>query len=89
MKNQDALQMARVVRVFNHGTNVQLLCIDEWGLISVYFEQQNFNLFNKVIHRLGLSLKGLSIWFNRDIVQVSNPHNKHQIYPVLRKTRTA
>ncbi len=68
------MQKAKVIQVMVHSTNVQLLCADERGLLSVYFEHQPFSLFNKVIHEAGLTLKGLQIEFNRSIVHVTVLH---------------
>jgi hypothetical protein len=70
ISNAEKMQTAKVVRIFDHGSNIQVLCADEWGLLSVYFEHQPFHLFNKLVHKAGLKLNGLQIQFNRDMVRV-------------------
>ena len=64
------MQTVKVVRAFTHGTNVQLLCADERGLLSVYFEYKRFNLFLRSLQKTGLALNGLSISFDRNTVRV-------------------
>ena len=70
MKNEGTMQTAKVVRVIDHGTIVQLLCADERGLLSVYFDHKPFGLFYKAIQKAGLKLKGLQIKYDRDMVLV-------------------
>jgi hypothetical protein len=64
------MQTAKIVRFFNHGTNVQLLCEDERGLLSVYFKHKPFGRLFRALHKAGLKLNGLPIKFNRDIIRV-------------------
>ena len=64
------MQTAQVVRAIDQGTIVQLLCADDWGLLSVYFEHKPFNLFHKAIQKAGLKLEGLHIRYDRDRVHV-------------------
>ena len=64
------MHTAKVVKVINHGTNVQLLCSDERGLLSVYFEYKPFSLFIRSLQKAGLKLNSLLIDFNQDIVRV-------------------
>lgn len=60
----------KVARVIDHGTIVQLLCADERGLLSVYFDPKLFGLFCKTIQKAGLTLKGLEIRYDGDVVHV-------------------
>lgn len=64
------LQAAEVVKVFHHGNNVQLLCEDARGLLSVYMKPEVFIRFSQVVQRTGLKLKGLPVEFNRDMVRI-------------------
>jgi len=76
LKREVTMQAATVVRVINHGDNVQVLCADERGLLSVYFKQIPFISFHNLILKAGLKVPGLQIEFNRRMVRV----------PVLGKT---
>jgi hypothetical protein len=71
MKSEDTLQAAKVVKVIDHGPNVQLLCSDDRGLLSVYFDSKPFELFQKFVKKAGLSLLGLNIQFNMEIVNIT------------------
>lgn len=64
------MQTAKVVRAIDHGTFIQLLCADDRGLLSVYFDHKPFGLFCKTIQKAGLKLKGLRIKYDRNIVRV-------------------
>ncbi len=64
------MQTATVVRIITHTNNVQLLCSDDRGLLSVYFEQMPFISFYRLIKKAGLKLAGLKIEFNHDMVWV-------------------
>jgi len=70
LKNEGRMQIAQVVRATDHGTIVQILCVDDGGLLSVYFEHKPFSLFYKAIQKAGLKLKGLQIRYDRDRVYV-------------------
>ena len=64
------MQTGNIIRIFNHNNNVQVMCSDDRGLLSVYFEYGHFASFCKIIKKAGLKLNGLLIKFNRDIVRV-------------------
>ncbi len=64
------MQTAKIVRATDHGTIVQLLCADDLGLLSVYFEHKPFSLLCKAIQKAGLELEGLQIRCDRDRVHV-------------------
>jgi len=65
------MQSAQIVRIIAHETNVQVLCSDEQGLISVYFDQAPFISFYKLIKKSKLKISGLRIEFNHDWVHIS------------------
>ena len=69
--NREAPQIAELVRILHHGNNVQLLCKDTWGLVSVYLEPDTFDSFKDVVQRAGLKMKGLKIEFDSDVVRVT------------------
>ncbi len=64
------MQTAKIVRIFDNGANIQVLCADERGLLSVYFENKFFGSFSKGIKRAGLKLNGLLINIDRGAVGV-------------------
>ena len=64
------MQEGKVVRIITHPSNVQVLCADERGLLSVYFDQVPFISFYKLIKKAGLKLAGLQIEFNREEVRI-------------------
>jgi hypothetical protein len=68
--NENTLQTGKVVREMDHGTMVQLLCSDDRGLLSVYFDTKSFEIFQNIVKKAGLSLKGLEIKFNMEIVNI-------------------
>jgi hypothetical protein len=70
------MQIARVERIYDHGTNTQILCSDDWGLLSVYLEPKSFSRFHKMVNRTGLKLKGLSIEFSSNIVRIAGKGRK-------------
>ena len=70
MKNQKTMQTVQIVRAIDHGTVVQLLCADERGLLSVYFDHERFGLFSKAIQKAGLKLRGLRIKYDGDRVLI-------------------
>lgn len=73
MYHPDAMRIAKIVRVIDHGTNVQLLCSDDRGLLSVYLEIKRFAHFCRAVRKAGLELLGLQIKFNRDTVLIPVP----------------
>jgi hypothetical protein len=64
------MQTGKIIRIFDLGNKIQILCTDERGLLSVYFERKPFNSFFKAVKKAGLKLNGLLISFNRDYIQV-------------------
>lgn len=80
------MQAGKVVRVIDHGTSVQVLCADERGLLSIYFEHKPFSLFYNLIRKAGLKLDGLQIEFNRDMVHVPALGKTCRICSIPRKT---
>jgi hypothetical protein len=70
LKNEETMQTAQVIRATDHGTIIQLLCIDGLELISVYFEHEPYSLLCKAIQKAGLKLEGLQIRYDRHRVHV-------------------
>jgi hypothetical protein len=66
----ETLQMAKIVQTINQGSIVQLLCADDFGLLSVYLDQKPFSLLSRAIQKAGLNLKGLQIEYDRGRVHV-------------------
>lgn len=64
------MQTGKVVRTIDNGLNMQVLCADERGLLSVYFEHKLFSMFTRFVQKSGLKLCGLQIEFNRQMVHV-------------------
>jgi hypothetical protein len=64
------MQTGHIVRIFDLGAKVQILCADERGLLSVYFERKPFSQFVKAVKRARLKLNGLCINFNKDVIRV-------------------
>lgn len=64
------MQTGKIVKVLDHGSNVQLLCADERGLLSVYFEQKFYGSFSKAVKKAGLTPNGLLINFDKRVVGV-------------------
>ncbi len=64
------MQTATVVRIITHTNNVQILCEDDRGLLSVYFEQLPFISFYRLIKKTGLKLAGLKIEFTHEMVHI-------------------
>jgi hypothetical protein len=64
------MQTAKIVKILDNGSNIQVLCADERGLLSVYFEHRFFRSFSKAIKRAGLTLNGLLINFDKTRVGV-------------------
>ena len=64
------MRTGNIIRIFKHGNNVQVMCSDDRGLLSVYFEHGHFISFCRVIKEAGLKLNGLLIKFDRDIIKV-------------------
>jgi hypothetical protein len=84
--SEATMQAAKVVRVIDHGTIVQLLCSDERGLLSVYFDIKPFDLFQKIVKKAGLSLNGLEIEFNMEMVSVTSMGKILRTCPTRKKT---
>ncbi|MDD5701813.1 MAG: hypothetical protein PHU23_07150 [Dehalococcoidales bacterium] len=83
MDIDETLRSARVIRFLNNGSYIQLLCSDERGLLSVYFEPEKFGRFYKKLCKAGLALSGLLIRFNRYLVNVPSLGNGRHIFPLL------
>ena len=64
------MQTAQIVRATDHGPIVQVLCADDRGLLSVYFEHKPFSLLYKALRKAGLNLEGLQIRYDRNRVYV-------------------
>lgn len=86
MEENETLRSASVVRFINHGTNIQLLCSDERGLLSVYLAPKTFASFYKKIHKSGLRLAGLIIKFNRELLGVPALGCRRNSFPLLTST---
>jgi hypothetical protein len=69
--NNDTLQSGKIVRVIDHGPIVQILCSDDRGLLSVYFDKKPFELFQNIIKKVGLTMKGLEIEFDMEKVNIT------------------
>ena len=63
---------AKVLRAIDHGSNVQLLCLDEGGLLSIYLDPQPFSLFIRGLRRAGVELVGALIGYDRETIMVAN-----------------
>ncbi|GEM_PF-3391909 len=70
MQERDDLQKASVVRPIDNGNVVQLLCSDDRGLLSVYFDHGQFEVFLNYLYAVSLDLEGLHIQFDKDHVFV-------------------
>jgi hypothetical protein len=79
------MQTGKVIRVIYHEQNVQVLCADERGLLSVYFEQTPFISFYKLVRKAGLKLAGLQIEFNREMVRVPALGKTYRVSSMPRK----
>jgi hypothetical protein len=86
LENWVTMREAKVVRAIAHGTNVQVLCTDERGLLSVYFEHKPFVSFYKLIKNAGLKFTGLQIEFNREIVRIPSIGKTGKVCLTRRKT---
>ena len=64
------MRNGKIVRIFDHGIIIQVLCADERGLLSVYLEREPFNSFYRATKRAGLKLKGLCVNFDKDLLSV-------------------
>ena len=64
------MQTGNIIRIFNHSNNVQVMCSDERGLLSTYFDHGHFSSFYGIIKKAGLNLNGLLIKFDRDTVRI-------------------
>ena len=70
MHERDDLQKACVVRPIDKGDVIQLLCSDDRGLLSVYFDPGQFEIFLNYLYTVSLDLEGLHIQFDKDRVFV-------------------
>jgi hypothetical protein len=70
LPDRDTLQTARVIRPIDNGCQVQLLCSDDFGLLSVYFDPGQFEVFLNYLYKANLDLGGLLIAFDRDRVLI-------------------
>ena len=64
------LHRALFIKAIDHGANVQLLCSDERGLLSVYLDRKPFKLFEKALNHTLKKPGGTMIWFDQEIVQL-------------------
>ena len=80
------MQEGKVVRIITHRSNVQVLCADERGLLSVYFDQGPIISFYKLIKKAGLKLAGLQIEFSREEVRIPAIGKTGKICSTRRKT---
>ena len=85
IKDRDSLRPARVIRPTDLGGTVQLLCEDEGGLLSVYFETGQFENFLSYLYKSGLELGGLLIQFDRERVFVPQRGKVFNRQPARRK----
>ena len=58
------MQTAQVVRAIDHRTIVQVICLNDMDLLSVYFEPGTYVSLCKAIEKAGLKLEGLKITFD-------------------------
>jgi hypothetical protein len=89
MENRVMMQEGKIVRVIDHTTNVQVICTDERGLLSVYFEHKPFVSFYKLIQNAGLKLAGLQIEFDREMVYIPSIGKAARVCSTKRKTLRA
>jgi hypothetical protein len=87
LENGDTMRTGKVIRFIDLGSNVQLLCADKAGLLSVYFEHMPFISFYRMIRKAGLKLAGLQIEFNRTMVHVPALDRTCEVCSTPRKTR--
>jgi hypothetical protein len=77
--NQAEMRSARVIQAIDHGSIVQVLCADERGLLSIYFDNKPFNNFMKILKKAGLTLKALEIKFDLETVSITSKRKTVQI----------
>jgi len=78
----ERMRSATIVRLFDQGTHIQLLCSDERGLLSVYLELKTFQALYKKINKAGINLAGLLIRFNRYLMNVPALGNASTLFPL-------
>ncbi len=78
MASENNLQRAFVVRAKDLGGKVQLVCRDDFGVLSVYLDYQPFALLTRILCRAGLELPGALIEFNRELVRIALPGQRWQ-----------
>jgi hypothetical protein len=86
---RSCLQSARIVRPIYHGDFVQLICSDTRGLLSVYFENAQFDIFLTYLYKTNLDIYGLLIEFDRDRVFLPLRGKIFNRRPALRKALSA
>jgi hypothetical protein len=64
------MHSAKVVKVTNLGATVQLLCVNNNGLSSVYLEYEPFSLLRKAIRKAGVAFQGLQVRYDRNRLHV-------------------
>jgi hypothetical protein len=64
------MRTAKIVRIYDLGADVQLLCSDDRGLLSIYFAHRSFDSFYRKLQNAGLDLIGLKIEFDQGKVLV-------------------
>ncbi len=64
------MQSGEIVKIFDHGNQVQILCLDDRGLLSIFLEHKQFYSLLRVIKRTGLKVNGLLIKFDKDVNKV-------------------
>jgi hypothetical protein len=80
------MQSGKIVRIIDHGTIVQILCSDERGLLSVYFDNKPFEIFKKVVKKAGLAMNGLEIEFNMETVNIITRGKKLRTCPTRKNS---
>jgi hypothetical protein len=64
------METGKVIRVFYHSDNTQVMCVNGQRILSVYFEHKHYNSFYKIIKNRHIELYGLLIKFDRNIVKI-------------------
>ncbi len=64
------MHTGQIIKIFDLEVNLQILCKDERGLLSIYLNRKPFNSFIKAIKKGGLQLNGLLIHFDENMICV-------------------
>jgi hypothetical protein len=64
------MKTGQIIRILDLDVNVQILCKDERGLLSIYLDRKPFNTFIKAIRKNGLKLNGLLVHFDKNMICV-------------------